>query len=193
MRSDNAPNIILASASPRRRELLTQIGLAFDVVPATAEPLIETFTGVGLTPERAVLKVAEAKLDSVLNADSVNSIVIAADTIVVKDGKVFGKPKDAADAKRMLSVLSGATHQVFTAVALSINDKHTSFAERTDVTFRALSGDEIDEYAATGEPLDKAGAYGIQGRAAVFISRIEGDYFNVVGLPLCRLMAVMQG
>jgi septum formation protein len=170
--------------------MLTQIGLVFEVVPATAEPSIETFLDAGLSPELAVLKVAEAKLDSVLAAGSAtyaNAIVIAADTIVVKGGEVFGKPTDAVDAKRMLNALSGATHQVYTAVALSNRNERSSFAERTDVTFRTLGKREIDEYILTGEPLDKAGAYGIQGRAAVFVCRIDGDYFNVVGLPLCKL------
>jgi septum formation protein len=192
MRSDNAPNIILASGSPRRRELLRQIGLEFEVKPALAEPSVETFIKLGLPPEQAVLKVAEAKLDSVLNTDNVNSIIIAADTIVAKDGKVFGKPKNVADAKRMLSILSGTTHQVLTGIAIFNRGERCTFTERTDVTFRPLSDLEIDEYVSTGEPLDKAGAYGIQGRAAVFVSRIEGDYFNVVGLPLCRLAAAIK-
>ena len=176
--------LILASASPRRRQLLEQIGLTFQVMPSEIDeddiikrdPL-ENIQAVALNKARDVAGRVE------------DGIVIGADTQVIVDCEVLGKPADEADAKRVLSRLSGRTHRVITGVALvdAKTGLEKTWAETTLVTFRRLSASEIAAYIDTGEPMDKAGAYGIQGRAAAFVERIEGCYFNVVGLPLAKL------
>lgn len=177
--------LILASASPRRRQLLEQIGITFKVVPSgVAEDEI-----IYDDPLAMVQAIALRKAHDV--ATSVKSgIVIGADTQILIDGELLGKPEDEADAERMLSRLSGRTHKVITGVALVDAESgfEETWVETTLVTFRKLSEDEIDAYVRTGEPMGKAGAYGIQGRAAAFVERIEGCYFNVVGLPLARLV-----
>lgn len=174
--------LILASASPRRRELLTQIGLTFTVVTADLDetPL------PGEDHLTYTLRLAEAKARVVL-ALHADATVVGADTIVTIDGQLLGKPADAADAARMLRLLAGRTHQVTTGVAVLAAGSTRTFAETTDVTFAAMTDADIAAYIATGEPMDKAGAYAIQGRAAQWIPRIEGDYSNVVGLPLARV------
>ena len=169
--------IILASNSPRRRELLAQIGLEYIVKAAD----IDEEYDFSMPPQRIAEELALKKARAVEG-----EIVIGADTIVVKDGEILGKPKDEYDARRMLEILSGTTHLVITGFAIIGKNKEISGFEITSVTFRDIKS-EIDEYIATGEPMDKAGAYGIQGRGAVFVQRIEGDYYNVVGLPLCRI------
>lgn len=178
--------VILASASPRRRELLEQIGLSFTV--SVAE--IDEQRLPKESPDALVKRLAFEKASTIQAADS---IVIAADTVVALGDDVLGKPKDAEDAAQMLRMLSGRTHHVYTGFCVR-DDKGTSVSEvvATEVVFRELSNDEIKAYVASGEPMDKAGAYGIQGGAAPFISEIHGDYYNVVGLPLCRLVTVLR-
>ncbi|MDR3148737.1 MAG: Maf family protein, partial [Oscillospiraceae bacterium] len=166
----NGIRIVLASASPRRLELLTQIGIEFTVAPANSEPALSD----SITPKEAVREVALAKAREIAGKSYANAVIIAADTVVVKNGEIFGKPYNKHDAKRMLSALSGGVHTVYTGIAVIRGRKELSGTEATDVHFRKLTEAEIDEYIATGEPLDKAGAYGIQGRAAVFVERIEG-------------------
>lgn len=144
----------------------------------------------GEQPEVHVERLARAKAKAAA-AGSRESLVIGADTIVVIDGKVLGKPRDADDAVRMLRMLNGRTHFVMTAVAAAFEDRMASAVEQVSVTFRELGDDEIEAYIATGEPMDKAGAYGIQGYGATIVKRIEGDYFAVMGLPLVRLVELM--
>lgn len=181
------PRLILASASPRRRELLAHLGLPFEVIPGQFdESLIPTD---GLTPAEWVRRLADAKASEVAARLDGEALVLGADTTVILGGEFLNKPRDAEDARAMLRRLSGRTHQVYTGLSLlhiqngAIIGRAGDYAQ-TDVTFDAISHDVIAAYVATGEPLDKAGAYGIQGKALAFIPRIAGDYFNVVGLPL---------
>ncbi len=178
--------LVLASASPRRRDLLARLGLTFDVRPSDAD---ETWPA-GLEPGPAAAEVALRKARATPPGDA---LVLAADTVVVLDGEVLGKPADPAEATRTLRRLSGRTHLVATGLALRLGDRETTAFETTRVTFADLSADEVAAYVATGSPLDKAGSYGIQDDlGAVFVERIEGDYFNVVGLPLRRLYATLR-
>ena len=190
--------LILASQSPRRRELLTQAGYSFEVRPAhiPEEPL------AGENPIAYVTRLAREKAEAVFrevaahapaNADGETLAVLGADTTVTLDDTILGKPEDAADAARMLKMLSGRTHRVMTGVALATADGVEVAAEVTAVRFLTLSEEEIAGYVATGEPMDKAGAYAIQGYAARWIPRIEGCYFNVVGLPLALATALLEG
>lgn len=180
--------IVLASGSPRRRELLGQMGITeFEVLPAKSE---ETAPD-GLTPAELVQHLALQKAQEVA-ALRPNALVIGADTVVVLDGTVLGKPKNEADAERMLSALSGRSHEVYTGLAVVNGGRIYRHAECTKVEFRPLTENEIAGYIATGEPMDKAGAYGIQGRACVFIRGIQGDYYNVVGLPVCALQGLLE-
>lgn len=185
------PNLILASASPRRQELLQLIGLPFEVIPSDFdESTLELWP-----PDRHVLDSAAAKSENVAVRIE-DGVIIGADTIVVVDQEVLGKPADEYHARRMLRMLSGRSHYVYTGVcAVRREDGETVKAVRdfvrTEVRFCALSDAVIDAYVATGEPLDKAGAYGIQERAAVLIEGIVGDYFNVVGLPVYRLSRLL--
>ena len=174
---------ILASKSPRRREYLTQMGIPFIVKTAETD---ETLPG-GVTPREGVELLARRKAEAVASLVSPSSVIIAADTLVELDGKPLGKPADTSEAREMLRALSGSAHTVHTGVAVLCGEKMLSAAETTTVYFRPLDDQEIDEYVVTGEPLDKAGAYGIQGRASVFVERIEGNLDNVVGLP-CGLL-----
>ncbi|MCX5756820.1 MAG: Maf family protein [Gemmatimonadetes bacterium] len=183
----SAPRVILASASPRRRELLSLIGVTHEVRPADID---ETLL-VGEAPLVYAERLARGKAHKIAAQDA-GAVVIAADTIVVVDDDVLGKPVDAADAARMLRRLSGRRHRVFTAVAVAFNGHTASGVERVEVVFRALSDDEIRDYVGTGEPMDKAGAYGIQGFGATLIDRVEGDYFSVMGLGLRRLVALVS-
>jgi len=185
-RIDNMKKIILASASPRRRELLKQAGFSFEVMVSQAD---ETITEK--TPEAMVKELSGRKARAVAQALAKGNLVIGADTLVVMDGRILGKPTDEIDAFRMLKELSGHTHQVYTGVTLlGETDEgrvEKVFVEKTDVTMYPMTDEEIQAYIGTGEPMDKAGAYGIQGRAAVFVKEIKGDYNNVVGLPIARL------
>ncbi|MBQ8923814.1 MAG: septum formation inhibitor Maf [Lachnospiraceae bacterium] len=175
--------IILASKSPRRRELLAQAGYEFDVIPSDKEETME-----GGTVENIVMNLAKVKANDVYHRfKEQNPFVIGADTIVVYDGEIFGKPKDEADAVRMLNILSGNTHEVMTGVCMVSSDKSIAFCETTKVTFYELAEQEIEDYIRTGEPFDKAGAYGIQGVFAKYVKEIIGDYYNVVGLPIARV------
>ena len=181
--------LILASGSPRRRDLLRGLGLEFEVIaaPGAEAPHPE------LAPEALVRALAEDKAAQVLALDGDRqAVIIAADTVVEIDGRVLGKPADARQAEEMLSALSGRTHRVWTGVCVRRGGEVLSRAECTEVGFRALSDREIRAYVNTGEPLDKAGAYGIQGRAALFVRGIRGDYFNVMGLPLCTLGLMLR-
>jgi septum formation protein len=187
--------LVLASASPRRRELLTQAGFSFEVRPAhiAEEPL------AGEDPIAYVTRLAREKAQAVFDqiADGAGSAehlaVLGADTTVTFDNHILGKPEDAADAARMLRLLSGRTHRVMTGVAVATAQRTEVAAEVTGVRFLTLTDEEIAAYVASGEPMDKAGAYAIQGRAARWIPRIEGDYFNVVGLPIALVTAMLEG
>jgi len=178
--------VVLASSSPRRHELLRLIGVEHDVIPADADES----HAPGEKPEAHAERLARTKARAVA-ADRPHSLVIGADTIVVVDQHILGKPRDVADAARMLRILSNRTHVVMTAVAVSFAGRTASLVEKVTVTFRDLTDDEIARYIATGEPMDKAGAYGIQGYGATIVRRIEGDYFAVMGLSLVRLVELM--
>jgi septum formation protein len=215
--------LVLASASPRRRELLTQAGFTFEVRPAH---ILED-PKAGEDPIAYVVRLAREKAETVFRQLAARSahgsplcqgttsvvpqmpdgearalapagvpqeliIVLGADTTVVIDNQILGKPQDATDAARMLRLLSGRTHRVITGVAVVTADRTEVAAEVTAVKFLALSDEEIAAYIATGEPMDKAGAYAIQGRAARWIPRIEGDYFNVVGLPIALVSTLLE-
>jgi len=180
------PRVILASASPRRQELLRLTGLSFEILPSAVDE--GDVTG---EPAEVARRLAERKAEEVA-ARHPDALVIGADTIVTLDGAILGKPVDAADARRMLAKLSGRTHQVITGIALRGPGLALSDAVSTDVTFRPLSPREIAAYVATEEPMDKAGAYALQGHAALFTPEIRGDYANVVGLPLCRLTDLLR-
>jgi septum formation protein len=191
--------LILASASPRRRELLTQAGYTFTIQPAQ----IPEDPREGEDPIAYVVRLAREKADAVyregvnsgqgtVNSQTGELVVLGADTTVTVDGQILGKPEDDADAARMLRMLAGRTHLVITGVAV-VTAAHTEVAaEVTAVKFLSLSDVEIADYIATGEPMDKAGAYAIQGRAAKWIPRIDGDYFNVVGLPLALVSTMLD-
>jgi septum formation protein len=184
--------LILASSSPRRAEVLRDAGVAFEVLATQ----IEEIRRPGETAQTMVVRLAEAKARAVASQAGRNErdcIVIGADTAVELDGEIFGKPRDAVHAREMLATLSGRTHQVVTGIfLLRLPDGATrSAVEGTSVTFAPINHEIIQDYVATGEPLDKAGAYAIQGRAGLYITRIDGCYFNVVGLPLARLHALL--
>ena len=179
--------VVLASASPRRRDLLHLIGIAHEVRPANIDETMRPREA----PRRYAERLAREKASAIATRDP-DLITIGADTVVVINRKVLGKPADASDAARMLRMLSGREHTVITAVAVSRGRKLRSAIEEVRVKFRRLRDDEIDEYIAMGEPMDKAGAYGIQGYGATIVERIEGDYFAVMGLPLVRLVGLMR-
>ena len=180
-----APRLVLASQSPRRRELLALVGLAHEVRPAD----VDETPHPGEQPVPHAERLARAKAETLAARDR-EAVVVAADTIVVIDDMILGKPADAADARRALRRLAGRTHTVFTAVAVARNGRTVSGVEEVRVTFRALDDAEIAAYVATGEPMDKAGSYGIQGFGATIVERIAGDYFAVMGLPLVRLVGL---
>lgn len=179
--------IILASNSPRRKELLGMLGLEFSVIPDNTPECIDQ----QLSPAEVVMALAKFKGDNVRKTLSQNrdAIIIAADTVVAIDGVVLGKPKSKADAEKMLSRLSGKSHNVYTGVYLieNLSGKSANFYEKTEVFFKNLDINEIKDYINTGEPMDKAGSYGIQNFGSLFVEKINGDYFNVVGLPVCSL------
>lgn len=180
--------LMLASASPRRQELLCLITSDFTVFAPQADEHIPN----GVLPCEAVEILAKRKARKAALMYP-GDVIIGADTVVVINGQILGKPHDAADAARMLRLLSGNTHEVFTGVCVLSREKEVVFHERTEVMFFPLSDSEIMRYAGTGEPLDKAGAYGIQGKAALFIKGINGDYYNVMGLPVAGLYRVLSG
>ena len=179
--------IILASKSPRRAELMQQIGLPFTVCPADADESVTP----ELSPAEAVAEISKRKALAVLKMRDAGDVIVACDTVVALDHRIFGKPHTAEEAEAMLHLLSGRTHSVFSGLTVCCGTAVTSAVECTDVTFRTLSDAEITAYVKSGEPMDKAGAYGIQGLGAVLVERIAGDYFNVVGLPLCRLAQML--
>lgn len=184
------PHIVLASGSPRRQELLRRIGITeFDVVVPSADESCPA----GLTAQEAVMYIARKKSEAARALTAENDLVITADTMVFLGGERLGKPRDAADALRMLTELSGARHTVCTGVAVRQGDRLDCFAVSTDVYFRRASERELRAYIASGEPMDKAGAYGIQGLGALLAERIDGDFFNVMGLPLLPLYRSLRG
>lgn len=174
--------LILASKSPRRKELLSIITNDFEIVPAVGEERADS----SLPPSGYVCELARHKAEEVA-ALHPDDVVIGSDTVVAIEGQILGKPKDADDAKRMLGMLSGAEHSVFTGVCIIGKGRSVVFAEETQVRFFELTEKETDDYIATGEPFDKAGAYGIQELGALLVSGITGDYYNVMGLPVGRL------
>ena len=179
-------SLILASASPRRKELLGLFRIPFEIRVADIDETMD--------PQKApfdeVARVSRLKAAATPRKDG--DVVVAADTIVVCEGRVLGKPRSEAEAAAMLRLLSGRDHQVMTGVTVIRDERVQTFTEVTDIHFRELSDREIDRYVATGEPMDKAGAYGIQGGAALFCTRMVGDYYNVMGLPVCRLGLVLR-
>ncbi|HIU43361.1 MAG TPA: septum formation inhibitor Maf [Candidatus Ventrousia excrementavium] len=177
--------VILASASPRRSQLLRGLGISFDVRPANCDEQCAE-----RDPGRLVCELARRKALAV-TADAQDT-VIAADTVVCLDGDILGKPHDEGEARAMLRRLSGNRHTVFTGVAVRRADRLLVRAEQTDVYFRSLPDAYIERYVQSGEPLDKAGAYGIQGVGGAFVHRIEGDFYNVMGLPLCTLCKMLE-
>ncbi len=196
--------IILASASPRRKELLERVGVEFEIWPSDKEE-----NPISGTPDKICTELARSKAVDVASqiriyndthpdlTTATDILVIGADTIVTKDGKILGKPKDDADAKRMLKQLSGDVHSVYTGVTFIFMSREGrtgeyTFFEETRVNFYPLDDDEIDGYVATGDALDKAGAYGIQTGASAFVRSIEGDFYNVVGLPVARLLQELK-
>lgn len=182
--------IILASWSPRRKELLAGVIDKFDIMADDSEEKIES----GMAPEDVVMYLAMQKAANVAEKTAEDALVIGADTVVSIDGTIFGKPSDEEDAKRMLKILSGRENVVCTGLAVvdTSNGKAVCDYEKTGVVFRELSERETDAYIKTGEPMDKAGAYGVQGLGALFVQEIHGDYFNVVGLPLCKLSRMLE-
>ena len=182
--------LILASGSPRRRELMEMLCPDnLEIVPAVGEEAADP----ALPPDALVKALSRNKAAEVrTRCAAPGDVVIGADTVVALDGAILGKPRDAEDARRMLRALSGRTHTVYTGVTVLRGDDCLCHAERTDVRFRALTDDEIARYIATGEPMDKAGAYGAQGYASLFVEHLDGDFFNVMGLPLCALGKLLK-
>lgn len=183
--------VILASASPRRRELLNQIGLKFEVIPSHIEEVLK-----GNSPAENVMGLASDKAadiyDQLIKQGETDLLVIGADTVVALGDKILGKPKDEADALEMLRFLQGHTHQVYTGVCLITVEGMHLFYGKTDVTMYPATDEQLKAYIASGEPMDKAGSYAIQGLGAVFIQGIHGDYNNVVGLPVAEIWQCMQ-
>jgi len=178
--------VVLASSSPRRHDLLDLIGIRHEVIPADVDESVQGRE----SPAKHAERLAREKAGVVAGRDP-KAVAIGADTIVLIDRKILGKPANSVDAGSMLRLLSGRVHTVVTAVAVARGKKIASAVEKVSVTFRELSDDEIDAYIATGEPMDKAGAYGIQGYGATIVERIEGDYFAVMGLPLVKLVSLL--
>lgn len=183
-------NLILASGSPRRKELLERVGYKFTVKTADIDETLQPC----LSPREQVLRLSRLKAEAVYRSLSGrrDTVVLAADTVVLLEDKILGKPDTPAAAAEMLLALSGRSHLVLTGITVLGPEGMESHCEGTEVWFRPLSGREIGAYVATGEPMDKAGAYGIQGRAALFIRRLSGDYYNVVGLPLCAASEMLR-
>ncbi|MGI6772315.1 MAG: Maf family protein [Acutalibacteraceae bacterium] len=183
--------VYLASASPRRREILNLAGIKHSVI---IPEVSEEFDVAPDTPAQTVEILSERKAKAALELlkdEKDDFLVIAADTVVALGDNIFGKPRDTEDAFNTVRSLSGERHEVYTGVTVASRSKTVSFVEQSSVYFRDLSDEEIEKYIKTGEPMDKAGAYGIQGKGCVFVKRIEGDYFNIVGLPIYRVYCVM--
>ncbi len=180
--------IILASKSPRRRQLLSMMGLDFTVRTADIDETMDS----AQTPAHETAAVCRRKAEKIAQDTAPGDVVIAADTIVVIGGKILGKPQDEEDAARMLRLLSGHTHTVYTGLCVICGAQAQTQVVASEVTFRPLSSEEIRAYIKTGEPMDKAGAYGIQGYGAMFVSHLEGDYFSVMGLPVCTLSGMLR-
>lgn len=181
--------LILASGSPRRRELLGKFSIPFEILPAVGEeePPLDR------SPGDYVLALAEQKAAQVCaRAGDPAAVIVAADTVVELDGRILGKPRDGEDAARMLRALSGTVHRVWTGVCVRRGDTVRSCAESVEMHFRELTQEEILSYVATGEPLDKAGSYGYQERASIFVQEIRGDFYTAVGLPMCRLSQLLR-
>lgn len=186
-------DIVLASGSPRRREILSAMGLDFDVYVSEADE--DSVSPEGISTGVYVQELAMLKASAAAKfLEGEDTLIIAADTVVCQDGKILGKPKDSDDAKNMLSNLSGKCHSVFTGICVmrAKNAFSVCSAVETKVYFKELSPEKIERYVSTKEPLDKAGAYGIQGRGALFVEKIDGDYLNVVGLPAARLFEILE-
>ena len=175
--------LILASMSPRRREILALAGFEFTVHPADIDESVPD----GTPADSAVMMTAQKKAEAVLPYASEEDVILAADTVVCLDGVIIGKPATTDEAVKTLRTLSDRTHTVYTGYCLLKGGKRISGVEATNVTFRELDGNEIADYVASGEPMDKAGAYGLQGRGCTFAKRIDGHYFNVIGLPICTI------
>lgn len=175
--------IILASASPRRKELIASISDNVEIKPAQCDEVLPENIGA----QQAVEYLSKIKNEAARSLCEADETVISADTVVAVDNEILGKPVDKEDARRMLRLLSGKTHQVYTGVTISKGEKTVTFSEKTDVVFYDLTQEEIEEYISTSEPYDKAGSYAIQGKAGLLVKGINGDYFNVVGLPVARL------
>jgi len=185
--TDAAPRLVLASASPRRHALLRELGLGF----STRVPDVDEQMRPGEGPEALTLRLALAKVGAVPGGIADGEVVLAADTVVCLDDRILGKPVDAADAASMLQALSGRAHTVCTAVAVANRSRQASVVSATRVWMRAIDTAEIEAYIASGEPMDKAGAYAIQGRGCAFVSRIDGSHTGVVGLPLFETLALL--
>ena len=181
-------NLILASQSPRRQQLLRQIGLEFTVKVADIDETMDA----DASPAEAVARVSARKAEAVAASCQKDDVIIAADTIVVVEGRILGKPHSAGEAEAMLTMLSGKSHHVMTGVTIRRGGESRSYTEITEIVFRPLSPKEIRTYVAGGDPMDKAGAYGIQNAAAAFAAGMNGDYFNVMGLPLCSLTGLLR-
>ncbi len=187
-------NIILASGSPRRKEILEQVGVSFTVKVSEQEERITK-----TRPEEIVMELAAVKAREVASKAAGKTIIIGADTMVAIDGQVLGKPKNVSEAKGMLQMLQGNRHQVYTGVSIIIKEeegqteinKEINFAERSEVWVYPMKRAQIDDYIASGEPFDKAGGYGIQGRFAIYIEKIAGDYYNIVGFPVAKLYMLL--
>ncbi len=180
--------LILASSSPRRREILENAGYKFEIRPADIDESVPN----GISPEDAVKMIASKKAYAVRDNCSSNDVILGADTVVCIDGEIIGKPASAEDARNTLKRLSGNTHAVLTGYCLIKGEKTVSGVEKTEVTFRELTDFEIDEYVASGEPMDKAGSYGLQGKGGLFASGINGDYNNIIGLPISTVSKIIE-
>lgn len=179
--------LILASGSPRRRELLELVDMPFEVVVSDVEETIGAYS----SPHDIVMSLALQKASAVAT-NYEDCVVLGADTIVTYESRILGKPENESEAKEMLQLLSGKTHEVYTGVALISKEKTVTFYERAEVTFWELTEEEIHAYVQTKEPLDKAGSYGIQGKGAIFVQHIQGDYYAIVGLPIARVVRELK-
>jgi len=179
--------LILASKSPRRDEILTLVGYRHEIIVSDADETIPE----GTAAADAVAMISRRKADAVVSETEGERVVVAADTVVEVDGEIFGKPKDSADAERMLRTMSGGRHLVHTGITVTDGKSTVTETVTTEVLMRELSDREIYGYIESGEPFDKAGAYGIQGIAGAFVESLSGDYFNVMGLPVCRVSEIL--
>lgn len=180
--------VILASASPRRQELIKLIFDSVEILPADCDETLPD----GISAREAVEYLSKIKNEASSELTEKENLIISADTVVSVDDEILGKPVDKEDARRMISLLSGKVHQVYTGVTLALNGKVKTFSEKTDVEFFDLTENEIEEYISSNEPYDKAGSYGIQGKAGLLVKGINGDYYNVVGFPVARLKREIQ-